>query len=41
MISSFLASVDAIEFQIKEAHSNLELINVKYNVCTQIKEMRR
>jgi hypothetical protein len=38
MRSSFLASVDVIEFQTTEAYSNLDLTNVKYSTCKQSRE---
>jgi hypothetical protein len=38
MRSSLLAPVDAIEFQITEAYSNLDLTNVKYIAYKQSRE---
>jgi hypothetical protein len=38
MLSSFLASVDVIEFQTTEAYSNLDLTNVKYSTYKQSNE---
>jgi hypothetical protein len=38
MRSSFLASVDVIEFQTTEAYSNLNLTNVKYSIYKQSRE---
>jgi hypothetical protein len=38
MSSSLLALVDAIEFQITEAYSTLDLANVKYSTYKQSRE---
>jgi hypothetical protein len=38
MLSSLLASVDVMEFQIIEAYSNFDLTNVKYSTYKQSRE---
>jgi hypothetical protein len=38
MCSSLLASVVAIEFQIMEAYSSFDLINVRYNIYKEPRE---